>query len=81
MVQQALDLVSAYPSVAGAILAVVAVLAYFKLKLLLKLITAGLILVAIGYLGVFIVNLTSTGIENTEKFLGPPNQVIDRMKK
>ncbi len=81
LVQQALDLISAYPYAAGAVLAVVAVLAYFKFKLFLKLITAGLILVAIGYIGVFIFNLTSTGIENTEKFLAPPNQVIDRLKK
>ena len=81
LVQEALDLFSAYPYAAGAILAVVAVLAYFKFKLFLKLIIAGLILVAIGYIGVFIFNLTSTGIDNTEKFLSPPHQIIDRLKK
>lgn len=81
LVQKALDLVTAYPYAAVAILGVVVVLAYFNLKLVLKLITAGLILVAIAYVVVFIFNLTSTGMENTEKFLGPPNQEIDRMKK
>ena len=81
LVQEALDLFSAYPYAAAAIAAVVAVLAYFKFKSFLKLITASLILVAIGYIGVFIFNLTSTGIENTDKLLATPNQVIDRLKK
>ena len=81
LAQEALNLVTAHPYAAGAIVAVVGVLAYFKFKLVLKLITASLILVAIGYVILFIVNLTSTGMENTEKFIGSPNQVIDRMKK
>lgn len=78
--QEALNLVTAYPYAAGAVAAVVGVLAYFKFKLVLKLITASVILVAIVYVILFIVSLTSTGMKNTEKFIGSPNQVIDRMK-
>ncbi|GEM_PF-6597795 len=81
LAQEALNLVTAHPYAAGAIVAVVGVLTYFKLKLVLKLITASLILVAIVYVILFIVNLTSTGMENTKKFVGSPNEVIDRMKK
>jgi len=81
LAQEALNFVTAHPYAAGAIVAVVGVLTYFKLKLVLKLITASLILVAIVYVILFIVNLTSTGMESTEKFIGSPNQVIDRMKK
>ena len=81
LAQQALNLVTAHPYAAGGMTAVLVALAYFKLKLVLKLITASLILVAIVYVILFIVNLTSTGMENTEKFIGSPNQLIDRMNK
>ena len=81
LLQTALDLISTYPYTTGAIVAVIGVLAYFKIKLFLKAITACLILGAIAYVVMFIFNLASTGMENTEKLLGNPNQAIDRFQK
>ena len=75
--QGILDFISANPYPTGAVVAAVCLLAYFKLRLVLKMITACLILGAIAYVVVFIFNLASTGIENTEKFRGNPNQAID----
>jgi len=79
LTQGALDLVAAYPYVTGAMAAAVGVFAYFKLKLVLKMLVACLALGAIAYVILFIVDLTSTGIESTEKFLDRPNQAIDKM--
>lgn len=76
--QVVLDFISAHPYITGGILAGVGLLSYFKLKLVLKAVGACLILGAIAYVLLFIFNLTSTGIDNTEKFRGNPNQVIDR---
>jgi hypothetical protein len=56
-------------------------LAYFKLKLVLKAVTACLILGAIAYIVLFIFNLAATGVENTEKLLGNPDQAIDNLRK
>lgn len=78
LVQGGLDLISGHAYIAGAILAAVAVFAWFKFKLFLKMIVASLVLVAIVYVVLFIVELTSTGIESTEKLLGEPNQAIDK---
>lgn len=75
--QAVLDFISANPYPTGAVVAVVCVLAYFKLRLVLKAVGAVLILGAIAYVLMFIFNLASTGIENTEKFRGNPNQAID----
>jgi hypothetical protein len=81
LTQGALDLVSAHPYVTGAMLAVVGVLSYFKIKLVLKAVTACLILGAIAYIVLFIFNLAATGVENTEKLRGNPNQAIDNLLK
>ena len=70
----------AHPYVTIAFLAVVAVSAYFRFKIAVKLIFACLILAAIAYVVLFLVNLTSTGMENTEKFLGNPSQKIDKSR-
>ena len=78
LMQDGLDLISGHIYMAGAILAAVAVFAYFKFKFFLKMILAFLVLVAIVYFILFIVELTSTGIESTEKLLDEPNQVIDK---
>jgi len=80
LVQAALDFISAHPYTTGGILAVVGVLAWFKLKLVLKAVTACLILGAFAYVIMFIVNLTSTGIDNTEKLLDAPNEAIDKLQ-
>jgi hypothetical protein len=81
LVRAALDLISAHPYVTGGLVAVVGVLAYFKLKLVLKAVTACLILGAIAYIVLFISNLAATGVENTEKLLGNPDQAIDNLRK
>lgn len=77
--QGALDFVAAYPYVTGAMVAVVGVSAYFKLRLVLKMLVACLAIGAIAYVILFIVELASTGIESTEKFLDQPNQAIDKL--
>lgn len=79
--QTVLDFISAHPYITGGILAVVGLLSYFKIKLVMKAVSACLIVGAIAYLLMFIFNLASTGIENTEKFLGHPDQTIERLRK
>jgi hypothetical protein len=79
LMQGGLDLIADHTYITGAILAAVAVLAYFKIKLVLKMIFACLALGAIAYIVLFIVDLTSTGIESTEKLLEQPNEAIDKL--
>jgi len=79
--QDALDLISAHPYTTGAILAVVGILAYIKLKFFVKAVAVCLILGAIAYLILFIFNLSSTGMKNTEKLLGHPNQINDKIRR
>ncbi len=81
MLETALNFITVHPYATGAILAVVGVLSYFKLKIVLKAVTACLIFGAIVYVVLFIVNLASTGMGNTEKLLGNPNRTIDKLKK
>ena len=81
LMQGVLEFISTHPYATGGILAVVGVLTYFKFKLVLKAVSACLILGAIAYVVLFIFNLASTGVENTEKFLGNPNQAIDGFRK
>lgn len=81
MIEAALNFITVHPYVTGGILAVVGVFSYFKLKIVLKAVTACLIFGAIVYVVLFFVNLASTGMENTEKLLGNPNQVSDKLKK
>jgi hypothetical protein len=78
LVRGGLDYFSAHPYVAIAILAVVAVAAYFKFKLVIKMIMACLILAAIAYVLIFLINLTSTGIDNTGKLRDSPSEAIDK---
>ena len=75
-----LDYFSAHPYVTIALLVVVAVLAYFKFKIVLKAIFACMILAAIAYVVLFLVSLTSTGMDNTEKFLDNPSQTNERLR-
>ena len=79
LMQGGFDLISDHIYIAGAILAAVAVLAYFKIKLVLKAILACLVIGAIAYVVLFIVDTTSTGIENREKLLDQPNEAIDKL--
>jgi hypothetical protein len=81
LVQVTLDLITAHPYITGAVLAIVGVLSYFKLKLVIKAVTACLILGAVAYVVLFIVNLASTGMDNTEKFRGNPDRVIDKFQR
>ena len=81
MMETVLNFIATHPYATGAVLAVVGVLSYFKLKIILKAVTICLIIGAIAYVVLFIVNLASTGIENTEKLLGSPNETVDRLKK
>lgn len=81
MIEVTLNFITVHPYVTGGILTVVGVFSYFKLKIVLKAIMACLIFGAIVYVVLFFVNLASTGMENTEKLLGNPNQVSDKLKK
>ena len=81
LMQGALDLISAHPYTTGAILAVVGFLAYIKLKLFVKAVAVCLILGVFAYIILFIFNLSSTGIKNTEKLLGHPNQISDKIQR
>ena len=81
LVQTALDLIASHPYTTGAILAVVGVAAWFKLKLVVKAISACLILGVMAYVVMFLFNLTSTGMQNTEKFRGNPGQTVDRLRQ
>lgn len=54
------------------IVAVFGVLAYLKPKEMFKLTLAVLAIGAIVYIGMFLIELTSTGIDETTKFLGAP---------
>ena len=80
LVQSGLNYFSAHPYVSIAFLAVVAVSAYFKFKIVLKVIIACSILAAIAFVVLFLVNLTSTGMDNSEKFLGNPSQTTDKLR-
>jgi xanthine/uracil permease len=79
LMQGGFDLISDHTYIAGAVLAAVAVLAYFKVKLVLKAILACLVIGAVAYVVLFIVDLTSTGIDSTEKLLDQPNGAIDKL--
>lgn len=79
LMQGGLDLISDHAYIVGAILVVIAVLAYFKFKLVLKAILACLVIGVIAYVVLFIFDFTSTGMENKEKFLDQPNQAIDKL--
>lgn len=81
MVDATRDFITLHPYVTGAIFAVVGVFSYFKLKIVLKAVTACLLFGAIVYVVLFFVNLASTGMDNAEKLLGNPDQVIDKLKK
>jgi heme A synthase len=80
LVRSGLDYFSAHPYVTAALLVVVAVLAYFNFKIVLKAIFACMILAAIAYVVLFLVSLTSTGMDNTEKFLDNPSQTNERLR-
>ena len=54
------------------IVAVVGVLTYLKPKEMFKLLLAALVLGAIVYVVMLLIDLTSTGIEESTKFLGKP---------
>jgi len=73
-----LDFITAHPYITGGILAVVGLLTYFKLKVVLKAITTCLILGGVAYLILFVVNLATTGIQNTEKLLSEPKQTVGK---
>ena len=66
--QAVLDFISANPYPTGAVVAVVCVLAYFKLRLVLKAVGAVLILGAIAYVLMFIFNLASTELRTPKSF-------------
>ena len=57
---------------AGAVLALI-VLVYLKPKAVFKLAVAAMILVAVLYVGSFLIDLTSTGIHEQDKFLSDPH--------
>ena len=63
-----------------AFLAVGTLAAYFKFKIVLKVIIACMILAAIAFVVLFLVNLTSKGMDNSEKFLDNPSQTIDKLR-
>lgn len=64
-----INLIQAHLMLALAVVLGVAVVAYFKPKQMFKLLGAAIIVVAVVYVLSFLVNLTSTGIDETTKFL------------
>jgi MFS superfamily sulfate permease-like transporter len=67
-----IDFFHSHQTLAIAVAVGVVVFAYFKPKHTLKLVGAVAILVAIAYVLSFLVNLTSTGIDETTKFKDSP---------
>ena len=80
LLQNGLDFTSGYSYAAFVALAVMGLLLYFKFKLFIKLAFVCAILGAVAYILVFIFDLTSTGIENKEKFLSNPTGIIDKLR-
>lgn len=81
MIDTVLNFISEHPYITGGILAAIGLLSYFKIKLVMKAVGAVLILSAIAYVLMFVFSLTSTGIENKEKFISDPGQAIERFQK
>ena len=58
--------------IGAALVLAVIVFAYLRIKLALKLVVAAAILIAVLYVGMFLINLTETGIHDQDKLLDAP---------
>lgn len=67
------DFIHGHLVLAIAVVAALAIFAYFKPKHMFKLVVAVAIMGAIVYVISFAVNLTATGITDTAKFTGRPD--------
>ncbi|MHB8534147.1 MAG: hypothetical protein ACYDBW_01725 [Sulfuricaulis sp.] len=61
-----------YPYIGAALVVAAIVLIYLKPKAMFKLMAAVAIIVAMIYVGAFLIGLTKTGIDEQEKFLDSP---------
>ena len=62
-----------HPLMGAAAVVVLIVLVYLKPKAAFKLAVAAMILVAVLYVGSFLIDLTNTGIHEQDKFLSDPH--------
>lgn len=68
------DFVQNYPILAIIIIAAFGIWTYLKPKPVFKLLTVVLVIGALGYVVSFLVNLTSTGIDETTTFMSNPEK-------
>ncbi len=68
-----INVVEAHSTLALAVVGGVAVFAYFRPKDMFKVAGALVIIAAIAYVLSFLVNLTSTGVDETAKFVDRPS--------
>jgi len=72
-IDNAAQYIHGHPLVGVAAALAVIVLLYLRPKAMLKLAGAAAILIAVLYVLMFLVNLTDTGIQETDKFLDSPH--------
>lgn len=68
------DLIQSHPVLAIVVVAVFGIFAYLKPKPVFKLMALALVIGAVGYIVSFLVDLTSTGIDETKNFMGRPGK-------
>jgi amino acid transporter len=68
-----INAIQAHSTLALAVVVGVAVFAYFRPKEMFKVVGALAIIAAIAYVLSFLMNLTSTGIDETSKFVDRPS--------
>ena len=68
------DFIQSHPILAIVVVVAFGIVAYLKPKPVFKLIALTLAIGAIGYIVSFLVDLTSTGIDQTETFMGHPER-------
>jgi hypothetical protein len=66
-----------HPFVVITVVAALAVLAYWKPKDAFKLMAVLLVIGAVGYVVSFLVNLTSTGVEEQRQFMSSPRGKVE----
>lgn len=62
-----------HPLIAAALVLTVIVFVYLRVKLAMKLAVAAAILFAVLYVGMFLIHLTETGIQDQDKLLDAPS--------
>ncbi len=62
-----------HPLIGAAVVLAVIVFVYLRVKLAMKLVVAAAIIIAVLYVGAFLVNLTEIGIHDQDKLLDAPS--------